>query len=344
MNMEKDSKFMACVLSMTFNQDRYIEDTLNGFCIQQTDFPFVCVIVDDASTDGEQRVIDKYLEHNFNLDDDVTVLHEETDDYNMVYARHKENRNCYFVIYYLKYNHYSINKGKGLYYSEWRKKVKYVAECEGDDYWIDPLKLQKQVDFLETHPDYGLVHTNRYNLIGDTLIKVKARSNYDAISVLLRTGIATLTTCYRSDLHFKYLEEVQPQNKGWLMGDSPFWKYIAFKSKIHLLPDYTAVYRILPESASHSKDIEKRVSFVNSILDIQEYMLEQYVKDPQKKKRIKSKIVSDYHLRCFNILISMGKKGEAKSYFKQNYKNIKKCDLISLFQIRVFISAFLFSR
>ena len=60
-NLEKAYKWMVRVSCMTFNHHAYIEDAMNGFCMQETDFPFVCTIVDDASTDGEPEVIKKYL-------------------------------------------------------------------------------------------------------------------------------------------------------------------------------------------------------------------------------------------------------------------------------------------
>ena len=67
-----------------------------------------------------------------------------------------ENSNIrYFAVVYLKENHYSQKKSKAPYLTEW-EDTKYIALCEGDDYWTDPLKLQKQVDFLERHPDYSL--------------------------------------------------------------------------------------------------------------------------------------------------------------------------------------------
>ena len=56
---------------MTYNQASYIEDAMNGFTMQQTDFPFVCIIVDDASTDGEPEVIQRYLSTYFDLEDEA---------------------------------------------------------------------------------------------------------------------------------------------------------------------------------------------------------------------------------------------------------------------------------
>ena len=150
----KDNKWMVYIQCSTFNHAPYITDAMNGFTMQQTDFPFVCAIVDDASTDGEPEVIRKYLQDNFDLEDKSVVHNEETDDYVLCFAQHKTNKNCFFTVLLLKYNHYSIKKSKEQYYSEWVNNAKYIAICEGDDYWIDRFKLSQQVQFLESHPDY----------------------------------------------------------------------------------------------------------------------------------------------------------------------------------------------
>ena len=149
--MESQYNYMVCTVCWTFNHHAYIEDAMNGFCMQKSDFPFVCIIIDDASTDGEQEVIKKYFAANFNL-----LETEETDDYFLNFGRHKTNENCYFVTLYLKYNHYSIEKDKHQYYSRWEKSAKYIALCEGDDYWIDENKLQRQVEALENHPECAI--------------------------------------------------------------------------------------------------------------------------------------------------------------------------------------------
>lgn len=150
-------RFLVSVNCMTFNQASYIEDAMNGFTMQQTNFPFVCTIVDDASTDGEPEIIRKYLDSHFDIEALNLPTADETDEYVRFYARHKENRNCYFLVFLLKYNHYSINKPKLTSVDELLTPIPYFAPCEGDDYWIDSLKLQKQVDFLENHEEYGFV-------------------------------------------------------------------------------------------------------------------------------------------------------------------------------------------
>src|SRR5574344_1607600 len=80
-NMEKNiNNFLVCVRCFTFNHSKYITDTLNGFTMQQTNFPFVCCVVDDASTDGEQDVIKKYVNTHFDTAD-KNIAYERVADY-----------------------------------------------------------------------------------------------------------------------------------------------------------------------------------------------------------------------------------------------------------------------
>ena len=176
----EDNTWMVYVSCMTYNHAPYIKDALDGFCMQKTSFPFVCGVIDDASTDGEPEVLRDYLEEHFDLDDNTIVRRDKTDDYELIFARHKENRNCYFVVVWLKYNHYSTRKTKRSYVSEWRDNAKYLAICEGDDYWIVPNKLQIQVDFLEEHLDHSMcIHAYRCDIYkGDDIIS-KNQHKYD---------------------------------------------------------------------------------------------------------------------------------------------------------------------
>jgi len=163
--------FLVRVSCMTYNHAPYIEDAMNGFCMQETTFPFVCTIIDDASTDGEPEVIKKYLQKHFDLEDKAIIRNEETDDYVMTFAQHRTNKNCYFAVYYLKYNHYSIKKSKMPYFHEWTGQVKYIAICEGDDFWIASEKLQRQVNCLQALPDVNMC-AHAYNLVSKDKTKI----------------------------------------------------------------------------------------------------------------------------------------------------------------------------
>lgn len=161
----EDYKWKVCVKCITFNHAPYIVNAMNGFVMQLTEFPFVCIIVDDSSTDGEQAIIKQYIKENFDLEDLSVAKCEETPAYIMQFARHKKNLQCYFAVYCLKYNHYKKKQPKRIYFNDWDKNSTYIAMCEGDDYWTDASKLQIQVDFMESHPNHTMcIHAYKREL------------------------------------------------------------------------------------------------------------------------------------------------------------------------------------
>lgn len=135
---------------LTYNHERFILDTMNGFVLQKTTFPVVYTVVDDASTDKTPEVLRQFMNAYFDLHEADVAYEKDTEYGHVTFARHKTNKNCYFAIIYLRENHFSQKKSKAIYLTEWMD-TKYVALCEGDDYWTDPLKLQKQVDYMEEH-------------------------------------------------------------------------------------------------------------------------------------------------------------------------------------------------
>lgn len=84
----------------------------------------------------------------------------------------------------------------------------------------------------------------------------------------------TPTALFRKSLRDSYQKEVDAS--GWLLGDYPFWLYIAIHAKIHFMDQVLAVYRVLPDSASHSTNIEKRERFIRSVFDMKRYFNEKY--------------------------------------------------------------------
>lgn len=120
---------LVSICCITYNHEVFIRDAIEGFLIQNTSFPFEIIIHDDASTDNTANIIEEYA--NKYPDLFVTILQSE--------------------------NQWS--KGGGSIYARFvypRARGKYIALCEGDDYWTDPLKLQKQVEFLEENTDCSL--------------------------------------------------------------------------------------------------------------------------------------------------------------------------------------------
>lgn len=113
------------IICNAYNHEKYIRDTLESFVMQKTDFNFEVLVHDDASTDKTADIIREYEEK---YPDIIKPLYQTE-------------------------NQYSKNIPIGSTYQKPRVKGKYVAICEGDDYWTDPYKLQKQFDAMEMHPE-----------------------------------------------------------------------------------------------------------------------------------------------------------------------------------------------
>lgn len=251
-----DLSFDVCVECYTYNQAIYINDALDGFCMQQTDFPFVCTIIDDASIDGEQEVISKYLHDNFDIGYNGSVLNQETDDYSLTFAKHKTNNNCFFVVIFLKYNHYQIKKPKMPYIAEWEKKAKYIAICEGDDYWTNPMKLQKQFAFMERHPRHSLCFCAHETLSPNGETKKIYRYANDIEECPMQDIIwggggfmSTNSMFYRNNMYVHY----SIWAKGCPVGDLPAMLTLATKGFVGYIADVMCVHRVSSQGSWTSR-------------------------------------------------------------------------------------------
>lgn len=284
----EDQCFKVCVTCFTYNQASYITDTMNGFVMQQTDFPYVCCIVDDASTDGEQEVIKNYINDYFEIMDDETKSLNNIAYGTYLYARHKININCYFVVLLLKKNHYKsqeLKYVKRTYISRWENSSSYIALCEGDDYWTDPLKLQKQFNFLESNPDYGMCYTKATVIKGERIIEETGTKDVSFEGLLSYSNFPTLTRLYRTSIYKQYISDIKPNTRSWMMGDYPFAFYCVLKSKVGFIDVSTAVYRLLENSASHSGDIDYLIRFYESADDVRYFFVNNYVEREDDVKR-----------------------------------------------------------
>lgn len=264
--INNEVNFKVCIRCLTYNHHKYIRDTLNGFVKQQTNFPFIALVVDDASTDGAQEVIKAYIDEQFNIDDTDVAYTRETDYAYITFAQHKFNLNCYVVVLYLKFNHYQIKKKKVPYLYEWRKQVKYEALCEGDDFWIDPLKLQKQVEYLDQRPDVGLIHT-AYHIVGEDS-KILSK---DEIPDLYRRLTSDCSVGYIYDRLFNHPSSILTCTILYRIEmndvkiDHDLFMQVAKKYKIAYINDITSCYRILPTSMMRSRKEEVNLMLFDTI-------------------------------------------------------------------------------
>ena len=257
-------KWMVRVGCMTFNHASYIEDAMNGFTMQQTSFPFVCTIIDDASTDGEQEVIKNYLSEYFELENKGITRHEETEDYILTFARHKTNLNCYFAVLLLKYNHYSIKKPKLPYIAEWNDNAKYIAACEGDDYWIDNHKLKRQIDILEKDPQCTMVccRTKRYSVANNYFLddnRCYSESSFLRVEDIILKGGLYVSFCgvvFRKCVKDNYPNYCVKCH----VGDYPLAIMCAMKGRVYYIDIPMAVYRTNNPQSWVGRQKESRLS------------------------------------------------------------------------------------
>lgn len=270
--MKKDpqNQFRVCIRCTTYNHANYIMNTMDGFIKQRTNFPFVCAIIDDASTDGEQNIIKNYLEENFCQSENIAI-NKETEDYFLEFAQHKTNKNCYFAVFFLKYNHYSIKKITEPYMEVLIDNLTYIALCEGDDFWTYPDKLQIQFDALEAHPECS-VASNRVVVVakdGTTPIgwTIPAKNSFPKESILTledyckeeymngRWCFHTSSYLIRNEVFKTSITNRKTIWKDFPYGDMPLLLTCLLNGNIYLFPQKMGCYRYL--SGGYSSSIQK---------------------------------------------------------------------------------------
>ena len=242
---------LLSVLSLTYNQEKYIRQAIDSFLDQQTNFRVEIVIHDDASTDCTAAIIREYQRQYPGLI--RPILREE--------------------------NRYRKDKGFGGIFKALNDSArgKYVAFCEGDDYWIDPHKLQKQVEFLEDNPDYGMVHTNNMCLdetTGELFPSHKALyyphpPSGKVFNELIKTNfITTLTVVCRREILARALVSMFEWLDHAYHRDISTWLEISRLSKVMYLPNVTAVYRANMGSVSRQRNEKSHAAFFHQGLEI----------------------------------------------------------------------------
>lgn len=235
---------LLSIFCITYNHAAYIDDAIKGFLQQQTNFPIEIVIHDDASTDGTDEIIREY---------------------------ERQYPDLFFPIY-EKENQYS----KGVRFDRDiimpKIRGKYVAFCEGDDYWTNPHKLQKQVDYLEKHPECSAsVHTA--NVIYEdrllyTNMRAEAECDFSAKDVILGRGMlaATASIVCRT----RYAREFPSYRLLTTTGDFSLMLLLGDRGLIHYFPEVMSVYRWQNPgswSARHQQDKGKMMAHFKDMLE-----------------------------------------------------------------------------
>jgi len=248
---------LVSVNMITYNHAPYIAGAIEGVLQQKTSFPFELVIGEDCSTDGTRDIV---LDYQKKHPDIIRVIMSDK------------------------------NVGMKMNGNRTRKasRGKYIAVCEGDDYWHHPGKLQRQAEYLETHPECGLVFSSYdvYHVRSKKRIKdfIKYRKwvipeKWDVSDIVEgKHGILTCTVMARRALCDQIIE-TDPylyQSDQFLMGDTQLWAEIAVVAELHYISESLATHIITDESATRSRDIKKRLRFAISGAELMIYLCKKY--------------------------------------------------------------------
>lgn len=208
---------LLTIVCPTFNQIGYISQTLDSILAQKTNFPFEILVNDDCSTDGTTQLVESYVARYPGI---IRPFYHAENQYS-------KGITCTPRIF---------KHARG----------KYIAFCEGDDYWVDPHKLQIQVDFLESHPDYVLTYHDAmaFDINGERGIQLQGKLRGDATALELQKArpISTLTSCFRNVFH-----ELPPELVFAPLNDMCWWSLLGAHGKGKFLAEIKpAMYRVHP--------------------------------------------------------------------------------------------------
>ncbi len=223
-------KPLVAVFMVTYNHEKYIEQAIESVLMQKTTFPIKLFIGEDCSTDGTSELCMKYKE-------DFPELVEPILNKQNIGAS-KNARQMFDICF--------------------SSGAEYIAMLEGDDYWTDPLKLQKQVDFLESNPDFSMACHNVV-VIGD-INQAKYVNKYEDYytALELATGdisIPTLSVVFRN-----YNLEVPKLMSKAVIGDFPLFLLIAQNGKIKYFPEIMGARRVHKGGLWSSADKSAKLS------------------------------------------------------------------------------------
>lgn len=283
------------VVMITYGHENYIRDAIEGVKSQEFSGVIELLISNDKSPDKTDEVISEYISNN-NIPSNIIVRYfNQEDNLGMT-----ENFN------------FLLGQVRG----------KYLAFCEGDDYWIDTKKIQKQFDILEADSSLGLVSTN-VNILkvdGNFLENVIGTDSYPVLldfeSFLKWRGyMAPCSWLMRSKVFFEIYDYEH------ITSDGSFFIFcsILATSKVHFLEDTTSVYRILEESASHSKNVIKNIERELGLYGTEKYLVSKFESKFQANG-IKEFILNRHIQALATIVFNKKNRSlEGEFYLRQHY-------------------------
>lgn len=248
-----NTKLKVIIHCAVYNHEPYLRDCLEGFIMQKTNFPFKAVVHDDCSTDASAAIIREYAEK---YPDIIEPIYETENIYskNLQQLRNIMNKACC-------------------------GRSDYIAYCEGDDYWIDPYKLQKQVDYMDSHPECTMTYTDVYVETPQGRLsrseqeklwgKIRCDNKVVDVRYVINQHGATIHTC---SLLCKegFMNDIPEKARKCHVGDVPMEIFASLKGSVYGMSDITAVYRYQSIGSWTQRQATKNI--INFITDLNSYV------------------------------------------------------------------------
>lgn len=223
---------IVSIIVCTYNQEQYIKQTLDSILMQQCNFEFEILVGEDCGTDSTRKICEDYAAKY----SQVKVLDRPQ----------------------------NLGKQKNFFDALIQCKGKYVSMCDGDDYWQDPLMLQKEVDYLESHPECVIVYHDSImvdgngNVISETEVGPGRRCDFSSEELIVGRNISNRTICFRNVLDFSKIDITGVYNE-----DSFVYSVIGHLGVGHFIDGIKpSVYRILNGSIWNDQQEIKRLAWI----------------------------------------------------------------------------------
>lgn len=294
------------IVVCSYNQQEYIKETLESIVSQVHPYSWEIIVCDDASSDSTPFIIDNF---SLRYKEIIPVIREK-----------------------------NIGVVRNLFDGISRSNGEYIMVCGGDDCYL-PNKILTQIEYLEKNKNIGLLYGDVQTISkrGENLRKQYGQP-YSSLSELLRKySIPAPTMAFRRMDILKYIDEINPCDKNWLMEDVPLSIWFFSNNKLGYLPGVVVNYRILNESICHQKTPYKMLEFEKSTFSVLEYFQTRYPNLISQEFIIwrhltsllnRPNLVSNYKDYCYSILSKYDKIEKNKSHLiyrlRIKYKIINK--------------------
>lgn len=255
--MKRDYREKVSVVVVCYNQEETISETVESIASQTGGYDLEILVCDDASADGTPDIIRGLAAAYPGVV--VPVLREK-----------------------------NLGVTGNFYDGVSRASGEYVMVCGGDDYWIDG-KIAEQAGYLRDHPETGMVYASASCIDGggNPLPPYEGRADNSFVSFLGDYPVCAVTIAVRRDELLRYMREVNPASRGWLMEDFPLALWFSLNSRVDYIDKPLAVYRVLGNSLTHETNFRKRLRFDRSVADVKKYYVGQAGADAGLTRRMR---------------------------------------------------------